>query len=94
MKKKEEVMKFLMEKRVKLGTVSGILTTKPALVEWVDKNIPEIELITSKSYQVNPNKGNRAPIIVEPSPGCTSVKICRTFSVLVSFDLFIEWALN
>ncbi|GAG37882.1 unnamed protein product, partial [marine sediment metagenome] len=47
----------------------GIFTTKPSLIEWVDKNIPEIELITSKSYQVKPNPGNKGPIIVEHSVG-------------------------
>lgn len=68
-KQKEEVMKFLLEDRIKLGTVSGIFTTKPNLIQWVDENIPEIELITTKSYQVLPNPGNREPIIVEMGVG-------------------------
>jgi dihydroorotate dehydrogenase (NAD+) catalytic subunit len=55
---------------LKLGTVSGVLTTRPRLIEWVDANLPEIELITTKSYQVRPNPGNREPILVEPQPGC------------------------
>ena len=69
LRSREQTLEFLLEDRIKLGTVSGILTTKPNLIEWIDKNIPEIELITTKSYQVNPNKGNREPIIVELSVG-------------------------
>ena len=69
-KSKQQTLEFLLENRIKLGTVSGILTTKPNLIEWVDRNIPEIELITTKSYQVNPNQGNREPIIVEADIGC------------------------
>ena len=55
---------------LKLGTVSGVLTTRPRLIEWADANLPEIELITTKSYQVRPNPGNREPILVEPQAGC------------------------
>ncbi len=68
-KSKKQTLDFLLEDRTKFATVSGIFTTKPSLIEWVDKNIPEIELITSKSYQVKPNPGNKGPIIVEHSIG-------------------------
>lgn len=60
---------ILLEDRIKLATVSGVLTTKPNLIKWVDLNMPEIEIITSKSYQVSPNKGNREPVIVEDAAG-------------------------
>ena len=62
---------FFAQRRtfLKFATVSGIFTTKPNLIEWVDKNIPEIKIITTKSYQTKPNKGNREPIIVESEIG-------------------------
>jgi dihydroorotate dehydrogenase electron transfer subunit len=65
-----EILERLLEDRLKLATVSGVLTTRPALIEWVDRNAPEIEIITTKSYQVHPNAGNREPILVEPQAGC------------------------
>ena len=67
---RREVLRFLLAPRLKLGTVSGVLTTRPRLIEWVDANVPDIELITTKSYQVRPNPGNREPILVEPEAGC------------------------
>ena len=67
---RHEVLSRLLEPRLKLATVSGVLTTRPRLIEWVDRNIPEIEVITTKSYQVRPNPGNREPILVELEPGC------------------------
>ncbi len=69
-KRQRQTLAFLKQNRVKLATVSGVLTTKVNLIEWVDENIPEIELITTKSYQVKPNPGNREPIIVEQDIGC------------------------
>lgn len=68
--RQRKVLRILKDSRVKFATVSGILTTKINLIEWVDNNIPEIELITTKSYQVKPNSGNREPIIVEQNSGC------------------------
>ncbi len=65
-----ELLRRLRSPDLKLGTVSGVLTTRPRLIEWVDANLPEIELITTKSYQVRPNPGNREPILVEPQAGC------------------------
>jgi dihydroorotate dehydrogenase electron transfer subunit len=65
-----ELLRRLRAPGLKLGTVSGVLTTRPRLIEWVDANLPEIELITSKSYQVRPNPGNREPVLVEPQAGC------------------------
>ncbi len=70
MKTQTQTLHFLLEDRVKFATVSGILTTKPNLIRLVDRYYPDIELITTKSYQVKPNKGNREPIIVEHDTGC------------------------
>ncbi|HQL11169.1 MAG TPA: dihydroorotate dehydrogenase, partial [Candidatus Woesebacteria bacterium] len=68
-KNKKEVLDFFQKDGVKLTIVSGIVTTKPNLIKWVDQNIPEIGIITSKSYQIEPTEGNREPIIVEQSVG-------------------------
>jgi dihydroorotate dehydrogenase electron transfer subunit len=71
MKKKtrEEILNLLKDGRIKFTIGSGILTTKPELIEWVDKNIPEVEVITTKSFQIEETSGNREPIIVEHSIG-------------------------
>jgi len=55
--------------KIMLATVSGVASTKPALVNFFDKKVPAIGLITTKSFQVNPNSGNREPIITEPEIG-------------------------
>lgn len=68
-KSNQEILKILKNGKIKLATVSGILTTKPNLIEWTDSEIPEIDLITSKSYQVKPNVGNREPIFIETAVG-------------------------
>lgn len=52
-----------------LSTVSGVLTTNSEMIEYVDKNLDEIRVITTKSYQVKPNDGNREPIVCEPGVG-------------------------
>jgi dihydroorotate dehydrogenase (NAD+) catalytic subunit len=65
-----ELLGRLKAPGLKLGTVSGVLTTRPRLIQWADANLPELELITTKSYQVRPNPGNREPILVEPQAGC------------------------
>ena len=51
------------------ATVSGVVTTNPGMIRRVDNDIPEIGLITTKSFQVEPNPGNREPVIVEPEEG-------------------------
>ena len=66
-----ELLRRLKAPGLKLGTVSGVLTTRPRLIEWADANLPELELITTKSYQVRPNPGNREPILVEPQADIT-----------------------
>lgn len=55
---------------IRFATVSGVLSTRPALIRWVDRAIPEVDLITTKSYQVRPNPGYREPVVVEAAVGC------------------------
>lgn len=64
-----EIVRYLLSDEIIFATVSGILTTKPDLIGLVDRTIPEIGIITTKSYQVAPNPGNREPIIVETGVG-------------------------
>ena len=66
---REEVIARLMDPRLKLATVSGVLTTRPGMIAEVDTRLPAIEVITTKSYQLAPNPGNIEPIIVESAPG-------------------------
>jgi len=58
-----------LRKEVHLSTVSGVASTKPQLVKWFDGNVDAIDVITTKSFQINPNPGNREPIICEPENG-------------------------
>jgi len=67
---KSNIIDFLLEPGIKFATVSGIFTTKPSLIEWVDEHIPEIKVITTKSYTVQSRAGNKGPIIVETDVGC------------------------
>lgn len=69
MKSKSEVLSILKRNTVSFATVSGIVTTRSGIIQRIDTEIPEISVITTKSYQVNPNQGNREPIIVEPEEG-------------------------
>ena len=55
--------------KVLLATVSGVASTKPELVSWIDRNVSAVDIITTKSYQVRPNPGNREPVICETSEG-------------------------
>lgn len=56
-------------KEVLLATVSGVASTKGSLIDYFDKEIDAIGLITTKSFQVKPNPGNREPIITEDELG-------------------------
>ncbi len=47
-------------------------STKPAIIRWIDTHIPEFDIITTKSFQVQPNPGNREPILAEKAPGTYS----------------------
>jgi len=66
---KEEILKILKDSRIKFTSGSGIFTTKLPLIKWADDNLPEMEVLTTKSIQVVPTPGNREPIIVEPEEG-------------------------
>lgn len=57
------------DRTVHLSTVSGVATTKPELIRYFDRNIRDVEIITTKSFQVRPNPGNREPVICETSEG-------------------------
>lgn len=54
---------------IMLATVSGIATTNVGMIEWFFRTTP-VAIITTKSIQVDPNPGNREPVITEPQPGC------------------------
>ncbi len=69
MRSRDSIIKYLLSEEIIFATVSGILTTKPELIRLVDRTIPQIGIITTKSYQVLPNPGNREPIIVEAGVG-------------------------
>jgi len=60
----------LQQKRILLSTVSGVITTTPDMIEMVDRDVSGIDIITTKSFQVNQNPGNREPVITEPKTGC------------------------
>lgn len=71
--RKNRTLKMLQKARnpdeILLATVSGIASTKPALINFFDKRVPAIDLITTKSFQIFPNTGNREPVITEPETG-------------------------
>ncbi len=50
------------------ATVSGVLSTKTNLITYCSEELG-FELVTTKSFQVRPNHGNREPIICEPELG-------------------------
>ncbi|MGE4454052.1 MAG: dihydroorotate dehydrogenase [Sphaerochaeta sp.] len=57
------------KKPVLLGTVSGVASTKPRMITYFDTKVESIGIITTKSFQVEVNPGNREPVICEPSLG-------------------------
>jgi dihydroorotate dehydrogenase (NAD+) catalytic subunit len=57
------------DKSVHLATVSGVASTKPELIRWFDQKVPAVDIVTTKSFQVRPNPGNREPVICETSEG-------------------------
>lgn len=54
---------------VLLSTVSGVASTKPALIKFFDREVEAISIITTKSFQVAVNPGNREPVICETETG-------------------------
>ena len=57
------------DRSVHLSTVSGVASTKPELISWMERNGVAFGIFTTKSYQVRPNPGNREPVICETSEG-------------------------
>lgn len=55
-------------REVPLATVSGVASTNPAMLDWFARNTL-VSILTTKSIQVEPNPGNREPILTEPEPG-------------------------
>ena len=58
-----------IERKVYLSSVSGVATTKTELISWFDHNVPDLDIFTTKSFQVRPNPGNREPVICETKSG-------------------------
>lgn len=54
---------------VLLTTVSGVASTKPALIRFFDRKVEAVSIITTKSFQVTVNPGNREPVICETERG-------------------------
>ncbi len=69
---KRKVMELLRGNRSKvlLCTVSGVASTNGSMIEYFDEEVPAMDMITTKSYQVVPTSGNPEPIICEPEAGC------------------------
>ena len=65
----QDLRKNHLRKTPVLATVSGVASTKKELIELFDRKIPSIDIITTKSFQVTPNPGNREPVVCSPSPG-------------------------
>ena len=58
-----------IERKVYLSSVSGVATTKTELISWFNKNVEDLDIYTTKSFQVRPNPGNREPVICETKSG-------------------------
>ena len=69
MKTANEIREFLLKRGLKFATVSGVWSTKPNLIRKIDNEVADIDVITTKSFQVKPTPGNREPIIAEVGVG-------------------------
>ena len=69
MKTANEICEYLLNSDLKFATVSGVWTTKPNLIRHVDNYIKDINIITTKSFQVKATPGNREPIVAEVAIG-------------------------
>lgn len=58
-----------LRKNVILSTVSGVATTKEELVRLFDRSVKDVDIITTKSFQVVPTTGNTPPVVVSPEEG-------------------------
>jgi dihydroorotate dehydrogenase electron transfer subunit len=70
MMQRHQILRRFGSEAFQLATVSGILTTRPGMIEWIDSMVPEVGIITTKSYQVHPNPGYREPVLLEQAVGC------------------------
>ena len=65
-----DVLSFLSRPgQVLLSTVSGVASTTPGMISYFDQKVKAVSIVTTKSFQVNPNSGNPEPIICETSLG-------------------------
>jgi len=75
MNKNNELYKMLSRNHTKkdstlyLSTVSGVASTNNKMIRYFDEKVDAIDIITTKSFQVSVNPGNREPIICETAPG-------------------------
>ncbi|MBI4965858.1 MAG: dihydroorotate dehydrogenase [Desulfomonile tiedjei] len=49
---------------------SGVVTTVPAVLARIARDVPAIGFLTTKTLSVNPREGYREPIVHEYYPGC------------------------
>lgn len=64
-----DLRKNHLKDQILLSTVSGVASTKSELIRYFDENVEAVNIITTKSFQVVPNPGNREPIICCPEVG-------------------------
>lgn len=64
-----DLRKNHLKDQILLSTVSGVASTKSELIRYFDENVEAVSIITTKSFQVVPNPGNREPIICCPEVG-------------------------
>ncbi len=69
MTEERNICESLLDNKLKFATVSGVWTTKSNIIRFVDEKVSAIDIITTKSYQIKPNPGNREPIIGEVDVG-------------------------
>jgi len=55
---------------IKLATVSGVASTNASMIRFLDQEAGALSIITTKSFQLKPNPGNREPVICSIKPGC------------------------
>ena len=55
----------LDDSSIYLTTVSGVASTKKQMVRYFNNKVKAIDLITTKSFQVTVNPGNREPVICQ-----------------------------
>ncbi len=58
-----------LEERPQLASVSGVVTTSLSMIKYFDTALTPFTMVTTKSFQVIPNPGNREPILCEVESG-------------------------